>query len=826
MKNYLLVFSLHTCCGYALAQTPGNTEATQAPGHSTHAQTFNEGPRQSGYLMQGMGNTRFPISTKNAMAQRFFDQGIAQLHGFWYFEAERSFRQAASFDPEHPMHYWGMARANIDNRERSLGFIEQAMSRLKSANDKEKRLIEAWNKRVLPLDADKGKTKDPAESRAARRAREREDGQRKKQEQDRLKDYAKALEDLAQDFPEDLEIKAMLVLQLWQNDGAGIPIQSHASINALLSDIFRANPRHPAHHFRIHLWDYRKEKLALHAAANCGPAAPGIAHMWHMPGHTYSRLKRYSDAAWQQEASARVDHAHMIRDRVMPDQIHNYAHNNEWLIRNLMNVGRARQAIDVAKNMTELPRHPDYNMLGESGSANYGRERLIQVLSSFGKWDLLLSLTNSGILPETGIPLLDDERIAWQAMAAVHLDMAELANEKTTQLRKTQSDLRASSKQEMKIIQEFEEKDAEFIKNAPKRPPKLLATPDWKNDPFGEENDPTLTKPLSKEYREPKDNKWPQPRKDAEKKLHGMEYRLQRLGYWLKAIEAYQAAAKKDFDAALRASHEARPVFNSLVRMEWLANSGRAKDALSKLEKRVKDGPGELLPLATAAYVGSQMEDKKEMVKSWLLELAPIAFSADKDLKVLERLQPIIEGFGLQNQWNSKPATPDDLGDRPSLDSLGPLRWTPPSSPIWYAIDSEGNPIAGKQFSGKPYIAILYLGFGCLHCAEQLGAFSPKVEEFTKLGVDVIGISTENPTQLREGMRTYDKPMKLRLFSNADHDVFRSFRAFDDFEGQPLHGTYLIDAAGKIRWQDIGHEPFMKVDFLLKETERLLAIPQ
>ena len=45
--------------------------------------------------------------------------------------------------------------------------------------------------------------------------------------------------------------------------------------------------------------------------------------MWHMPGHILSRLKRYHDAAWQQEASARVDHAHMMRDRVMPDRIHN-----------------------------------------------------------------------------------------------------------------------------------------------------------------------------------------------------------------------------------------------------------------------------------------------------------------------------------------------------------------------------------------------------------------------------------------------------------------------------------------------------------------------
>ena len=54
-----------------------------------------------------------------------------------------------------------------------------------------------------------------------------------------------------------------------------------------------------------------------------------------MPGHTYTGLKRYADAAYQQEGSARVDHAYMIRDRVMPFEIHNYAHNNQWLCTSL-----------------------------------------------------------------------------------------------------------------------------------------------------------------------------------------------------------------------------------------------------------------------------------------------------------------------------------------------------------------------------------------------------------------------------------------------------------------------------------------------------------
>ncbi len=46
------------------------------------------------------------------------------------------------------MPYWGMARANIENETRSQGFIEQANKRIEKANDKERRLIQAWAERV------------------------------------------------------------------------------------------------------------------------------------------------------------------------------------------------------------------------------------------------------------------------------------------------------------------------------------------------------------------------------------------------------------------------------------------------------------------------------------------------------------------------------------------------------------------------------------------------------------------------------------------------------------------------------------------------------
>jgi len=61
--------------------------------------------------------------------------------------------------------------------------------------------------------------------------------------------------------------------------------------------------------------------------------------------------------------------------------------------------------------------------------------------------------------------------------------------------------------------------------------------------------------------------------------------------------------------------------------------------------------------------------------------------------------------------------------------------------------------------------------------------------------------------------------------SDANQTAFKDFRCWDDFEDQPLHGTFLIDGSGRVRWQDISYEPFNDPEFLLKEAKRLLALP-
>jgi len=62
-------------------------------------------------LMSGLGDLHHPVSTSNADAQKFFDQGLRLTFAFNHAEAEGSFRRAAELDPKLAMSYWGIAEA-------------------------------------------------------------------------------------------------------------------------------------------------------------------------------------------------------------------------------------------------------------------------------------------------------------------------------------------------------------------------------------------------------------------------------------------------------------------------------------------------------------------------------------------------------------------------------------------------------------------------------------------------------------------------------------------------------------------------------------------
>ena len=364
-----------------------------AAGHSPHGESFDEGPRRRAVLLPGMGRADFPVSGTTPAAQAFVNQGVAQLHSFYDFEAERSFRQAATLDPGSSMAYWGMAMANSNNAKRARGFLKEA--HLKAAARPPGR------REQLYLDALDALHKDGVGEKEARQA------------------YLLALETIVQEFPADLEARAWMGMVAWQN-AASDGIGSRQAVDMVLDSVLAREPLHPgAHHYKIHLWDHVKPARAEPAAARYAPSAPGIAHAWHMPGHTYTELKRHAEAAYQQEGSARVDHAAMLRDRIMPWEIHNYAHNNQWLATSLAHVGRARTAIEVARNLVDQPRDPVKNNATDGGSAaRSGRLRWSEVLVKFELWDALLVATQSGQLDWSEQPAEQVERAYTLGLAA------------------------------------------------------------------------------------------------------------------------------------------------------------------------------------------------------------------------------------------------------------------------------------------------------------------------------------------------------------------------------------------------------------------------
>src|SRR5262249_8723220 len=118
-------------------------------------------------------------------------------------------------------------------------------------------------------------------------------------------------------------------------------------------------------------------------------------------------------------------------DRIMPFEIFNYAHNNQWLCTSYSHIGRVRDAIAVARNLVEQPRDPQKNNATDGGSAQRsGRIRWAEVLSRYELWDDLIAAIASGSLDWSDIPLEKMHRAyaLGQAYAAKH-DAAKLAEQ-------------------------------------------------------------------------------------------------------------------------------------------------------------------------------------------------------------------------------------------------------------------------------------------------------------------------------------------------------------------------------------------------------------
>ena len=765
---------------------PASPDGKPVAGHSTHGDAFDEGPRQAAVLLKGMGAISFPITTQSGDAQKFFDQGVAQLHGFWYYEAERSFRQAAKLDDTAAMPYWGMAMANVNNEKRAGEFMKQAVARREKASARERLYIDAYTAYVSRA------KKDDAANKARRTA------------------LVKALEKIAFEFPDDIEAKAFLLFQVWDNSSKGIPIASHAALAALAGEVLAKNPVHSgAHHYIIHLWNNEDDRRALKSAALDGQSAPGVAHLWHMPGHTFTKLRRYADAAWQQEAAARTDHAYMIATKLMPEQIHNFAHNNDWLVENLGFIGRVHDAIDLAKNMIELPRlAKGAKLVGkpglqqERGGFVMGRRRLLDALVAWERWDDLLAL-DGGVY----LPVNEDE--AEEAKRRVVMGIAAFQKNEVTRGTANIDALRvllAKIKRERTAKGEEAEAAAKTAKKSIGETAKAIAAAQL---PIASKMAPMEKGIAELEfYRALAEGRTDDARKQIGAVTSAKKATLSRLneqtGDWTKAVQLARDAAKEG-------AAQVQPLAN-LADILWRAGTRRSAAI-----------PVGILDFADiVSRTGARIEALDAFQK-----LRPLCAQADLDQPVFTRLSAVADELKLPADWRPKLEWPADSGKRPDLASLGPFRWHPYRAPDWSLPDQTGETRLSGEFKGKPTLMLFYLGSGCSHCIEQLNTFGPMAKQFADAGIDLVAVSTERPEDLHKtyALAKGGEAFSFPILADETLATFKAYRAFDDFEKMPLHGTFLIDANGLVRWQDISFQPFTQAAWLLTESKRLLALP-
>jgi len=755
--------------GLCLSVTPAHAADDTGPlaGHSMHGDAFNEGPRQKAFLMGETGRIHFPITTKSIQAQKFFEQGVGQLHGFWYFEAERSFRQVAALDPDCATAYWGMAMANVNNVKRARGFIEKAVKLKGNVSAREQQWIEAL---------------------AEYRKEDKRDDKQKR------KDYQAALEKLVAAYPGDLEAKAFCALQYWDNNSKGVPMGDKQKPETMLKAVLAGEPLHPVHHYRIHLWDDGKAATnALNSAALNGFAEPDTAHMWHMSGHTYTKLYRYSDAAWQQEASARTDHAYMMKNRVMPDQIHNYAHNNEWLIRDLNLIGAVDRAVDLAKNMIELPRHPKYNTLTK-GSANFGYQRLTETLVRYELWNDLVTLSQTTYLEP--LDNNDHEVRRVRALGTAHFNLGNPAAGK----------VQLAALEQLKLKIEADAKKP--IKSEPKKDEGEYSSSE-KKDEAKPQADADKGKTAEK-------SKATSPATNSINRVTGVNNAIAELQGWQALQEGNVKAAREAFAKAKDIPKERQAQIELLL--------GDAKKAEQLALEAMKGATNQVQPLANYVDIAYRNGNWTEAYRAFY-QLRELAAEIDLHVPVFQRLKPVAVDLKLGADWRPALKRSWDFGKRPSLAALGPFRWEPTAAPGWSLPDAQNRQLALRQYKGKPVIVIFYLGNGCPHCIEQLAAFAPMTEDYAKLGISLVAISTDSIDGLKETAKkaSANGGFPFPLLSDKSMQIFKAYRAFDDFENQPLHGTFLIDGEGMVRWQDISYQPFTETKFLLEEAQRLLG---
>jgi tetratricopeptide (TPR) repeat protein len=334
-------------------------------------------------LYDGLGTYSRKITTKHAKAQRYFDQGLALLHGFNHRGAIRSFQEAARLDPQCAMAHWGTALAAgphinyplVPPPMAELAWKELTLAKEHASNgsEVERALIDALGKRYAYPQPDDRAPLDQA--------------------------YADAMREVWKRFPNDVDVgalfaEAMMDLRPWnQWTVEGQPNPGTEEIIATLDAVLKLNPRHPfANHLYIHAVEASPHpELAEAAADRLRKLQPGLAHNVHMPSHIDIRCGRWHEAIATNVKAVQADKRYRAATGNRPLGLFPMyaAHNQHMLAYAALMTGQSKLAMRYVREMIkDLP-----SEFVEENAAlveAFGAVPM-EVMMRFGKWDDILA---------------------------------------------------------------------------------------------------------------------------------------------------------------------------------------------------------------------------------------------------------------------------------------------------------------------------------------------------------------------------------------------------------------------------------------------------
>ncbi len=268
-------------------------------------------------LLPGLGIWTHPIATRNAQAQKFFDQGLVMLYGFNRPEALRSFHKVLELDPRAAMAQWGVAM--------SLGpYLNMDM-------DPDVHIAEACDAAATGLRTPGLAENDRAWLEAA---------------SSRCPDfsnpskYIAAMQSLAVRFPDDPDAQTwyaeslMLRVRWHWYKATGEPAEGEQEAERVLEGVLRRFPDHPgANHLYIHAVESSPTpERAVPSAQRLMGIVPAAGHIVHMPGHIWLVLGEYDFAVDVNQRAAQVDRDYFAKTGLMGAYYPYYLHNLQFIV--------------------------------------------------------------------------------------------------------------------------------------------------------------------------------------------------------------------------------------------------------------------------------------------------------------------------------------------------------------------------------------------------------------------------------------------------------------------------------------------------------------